>query len=183
MNQDYKVCVNCNQEFAMDCNFCSRCGKKLSTVYNQSGSKITINQVVENNCSKIFITIESAPNTDVSVVDKREESTTGSFNSLQGGSDLPEIVLTNGSGKYYIDKPMVTIGRSNSSDIQVINPAVGRYHAIISNESGEYYLIDRQSKNHTYLNGKLLAPETRYRIHVGDEIVFANERFFADAQS
>lgn len=182
MSNDYKVCTSCNQSFAIDCNYCSTCGKKLSTVYQQSGSKITINQVMDNNCSKIYITIESAPNTDVQVTDNRT-TTTDSISFSPAPADLPEIVLTNGNGKFPIDKPMVTIGRSNSSDIQVINPAVGRYHAIISNEAGEYYLIDRQSKNHTYLNGKLLAPETRYKIHAGDEIVFANERFFADIQS
>ena len=179
MNNDYKVCTSCNKSFSIDCNYCSVCGKKLSTVYQQNGSKITINQVMENNCSKIYITIEGAPNTDVRVKDSRTVST-DKFNYSTVEPDLPEIVLTNGNGTFPIDKPMVTIGRSNSSDIQVINPAVGRYHAIISNEAGEYYLVDRQSKNHTYLNGKLLAPETRYKIHAGDEIVFANERFFAD---
>ena len=182
MNQDYKICTNCNQTYSTDCKFCSRCGQELSTVYQQSGSKITINQVMENNCSKIYITIESAPNTDVNVVDKRMDAVEPLY-TVQEELKLPEIVLTNGSGKYPIDKPMVTIGRSNTPDIQVINPAVGRYHAIISNEAGEYYLVDRQSKNHTYLNGKLLAPETRYKIQAGDEIVFANERFFADYSS
>ena len=57
------------------------------------------------------------------------------------------------------------------------NPTVSHSHADILNRSGRYYLIDTNSKNHTYLNGKMLTSNSEYVLQNGDTVMFSNERY------
>lgn len=47
---------------------------------------------------------------------------------------------------------------------------IGRRHMRIEKENEQYYLIDLESKNHTYLNGQELLPNHKYPLQKGDRI-------------
>ncbi len=70
------------------------------------------------------------------------------------------------------------IGKSRDADFRVTdNRAVSRHHASIIMENREYYLVDHESTNSTYLNGMRLDPGEEYRLCHGDGFVLADEPF------
>lgn len=63
------------------------------------------------------------------------------------------------------------------------NPAVGRFHAVITFEKGDAFLIDMDSINGTYVNGNPIPSNQRVQIYRGDKITFANEDFIFDSEN
>ena len=77
-----------------------------------------------------------------------------------------------------INKNIFTIGKESENDFTVVNnKAVSRRHAAIEKISGAYYLIDKGSTNHTYLNGEMLDAESPYALTDRDSIRMADEDF------
>ena len=69
----------------------------------------------------------------------------------------PRLVAVNGplSGQtFYLDEPVISIGRLGSNDIYLEDPFVSRHHCVIRNEGEEYMIDDLNSVNGTYLNGE-----------------------------
>src|SRR3984893_1608806 len=67
------------------------------------------------------------------------------------------LVAVNGplSGQtFYLDEPVVSIGRLGSNDICLEDPFVSRHHCVIRKEGDEYVIEDLNSANGTYLNGE-----------------------------
>ncbi|MBQ3262531.1 MAG: FHA domain-containing protein [Oscillospiraceae bacterium] len=65
-----------------------------------------------------------------------------------------------------------------SADIEIPgSPYIGRRHCKIIFLGGNYLVSDQDSKNHTYLNGKMLAPHHREVLHDGDELRLAGSTF------
>jgi hypothetical protein len=54
----------------------------------------------------------------------------------------------------------VTIGRSRRCDVRIDNDSVSKVHAsvVFDRSSGEYYLVDENSRNGTCINGEPLTP-------------------------
>ena len=52
-----------------------------------------------------------------------------------------------------------------------------RRHAVIERINGTYYLMDKGSTNHTYLNGEMLDAENSYVLSDHDSIQIADEEF------
>ena len=52
---------------------------------------------------------------------------------------------------------------------------IGRRHARFEKVGEDFFMIDLESKNHTYLNGEELLPNRRYPIHKGDRITFTKK--------
>ena len=64
------------------------------------------------------------------------------------------------------------------ADIEIPgSPYIGRRHCKIIFLGGNYLVSDQDSKNHTYLNGKMLAPHHREVLHDGDELRLAGSTF------
>ncbi len=78
-----------------------------------------------------------------------------------------------------INKPQFFIGRGDPSRDYCINDnmAVGHKHAMIEKREHDYYLIDLNSRNHTYLNEAELEPQRAYKLSSSDKIAFADEEF------
>lgn len=55
---------------------------------------------------------------------------------------------------------------------------VSRRHALIQWYKGHFYLYDRGSRNHTYLNGQPLTPGQAYALRPGDRVSFAKRLHF-----
>lgn len=74
-----------------------------------------------------------------------------------------------------IDTNPLRIGsRDTDNDAVIKEGVVSRCHARITLNKGEYFLEDLESKNGTYLNGKILGFRCKERLSPGDRISFAN---------
>lgn len=77
-----------------------------------------------------------------------------------------------------LETPCIRIGKNSDNDFIITgNDAISRNHAWIEVRHNQYFLIDNNSKNHTYLNDIKLNPQEKYMLHNGDVIRFANELF------
>lgn len=100
-------------------------------------------------------------------------------------------VLSSNSGRRYflvrikthqrmqIEKDLVRIGRDTGGlDFNVSdNTNVGHTHANIVRRGEDYYLVDLNSLNHTYLNGAELEGGKEYPLTDGDRFLCADEEF------
>lgn len=68
-------------------------------------------------------------------------------------------------------------GRNEQADGQIQASGVSRNHARITREEDQYYIEDLNSKNGTYLNGKLLAYKQKCPVNPGDHLRFAREEY------
>lgn len=74
-----------------------------------------------------------------------------------------------GAEEYIVlDRPMMTLGRSEDCDIVLPYPTVSRLHARIALEHDRYMLYDGGSSNGTYLNGERI--EQGSQLSTNDEI-------------
>lgn len=77
-----------------------------------------------------------------------------------------------------ITKTEFVLGRMKGSVDHVIKVAsVGKIHAKILIEDGQFYLVDLGSKNGTYVNGKRIKRDVKYNIGTKSEIIFAKTEF------
>lgn len=79
-----------------------------------------------------------------------------------------------------IDKNTFVIGKGADADFIISNSAISRNHAQIVNQNGQFYIIDNESTNGTYINGKVIEPNKSIEIKNGDLLRFSNEelKFF-----
>lgn len=78
-----------------------------------------------------------------------------------------------------INKPVFRIGKERSYVDYFIadNGAISRSHADIITRNGRVFIRDLNSKNRTYVNGSVLAPEVETELFHGDTVKLANEEF------
>lgn len=91
----------------------------------------------------------------------------------------PFLIKKSDNKKIDIDKNVFTIGREeNYVDYFIDNSIyVGRVHATIIQKNNKYYIIDNNSRNHTFVNDNIITSSTEIEINSGDIIRFANEEF------
>ncbi len=75
-----------------------------------------------------------------------------------------------------LEKRDTTIGRSRECDIPIKgDPEISRIHCTIQRrEDGNYLLLDEESRNGTYLNGKRVFNNQEHILAEGDEIRIGN---------
>lgn len=78
-----------------------------------------------------------------------------------------------------INKEIFHIGREGGfADFYIgDNPAIGAAHADIFADAGHYYISDRNSVNHTYVNGIMISAGNSQKLVSGDVITLADEDF------
>ena len=84
-----------------------------------------------------------------------------------------------------VDAP-VTIGRRRRCDVRVDNDSVSKFHGsvVFDRSSGEYYVIDENSRNGTSINGEPLAPGVPSAVWSGAYLSFGDAVFvFIDPQT
>lgn len=74
-----------------------------------------------------------------------------------------------------LDRDLMIIGKLDTvSDVILPYPTVSRVHSKIRRIEGEYYLMDLNSRNGTYVNGRMLQAEEEYQLQDQDEVRFAD---------
>ena len=91
---------------------------------------------------------------------------------LAYASDIEIGILKDqkGNTRFEMVKALNFLGRSGRNDMIFKNIQISRRHALISEDSGSYYIEDLFSKNKTYVNGNILIPGRRIRLNPGDTI-------------
>lgn len=77
----------------------------------------------------------------------------------------------------YLNKDIYCVGNQGDADIVIRNETVSRLHARLNKSDGVYYIEDLNSRNGTWVNGKLLHYMEKISLRDGDVVAFADERF------
>ena len=91
----------------------------------------------------------------------------------------PFIIRVRNNERIEINKPIFRIEKERSYVDYFIgdNSYVSRGHANILEREGKYFIIDNNSRNHTYVNGEIITSSTEVELHSGDVFKLANEEF------
>ena len=96
-------------------------------------------------------------------------------------SKEPYAVLASEQPDRCPDQPLSAcvelVGKSRSASLQLPSGCVSRMHARVVREERQCRLFDLNSRNGTYLNGKLLTPGTGEVLQEGDRVRFADLDF------
>lgn len=90
--------------------------------------------------------------------------------SLIGGA-MPSLVFLHGSEerKLTLQKVPFSIGRKTENDLVISDPRVSREHAIIVQEVDGFYVVDKDSKLGTFVNGERVQ---RQKLKANDRLEF-----------
>lgn len=99
--------------------------------------------------------------------------------AMEASVVAPHLIRTKNNEKISINKPVFRIGKERSYVDYFIgdNTAISRSHANIVNHNGEFYVVDTNSTNHTYVNGGMIQSNVETKLSHGTKIRFANEDF------
>jgi len=89
------------------------------------------------------------------------------------------LIRAKNNEKVWINKPDFRIGKEKSYVDYFIadNSSISRSHANIVSRNGEYYIIDTNSTNHTYVNGVMIQSNVEAQITDRTKITLGNEEF------
>lgn len=81
--------------------------------------------------------------------------------------------------KIELGKPSFVLGKNTEkSDYAVAdNTNISRVHAVITTRNGRYYVMDQNSTNGTFINGRIIKTGQETEILPGDCLMLANEEF------
>ncbi len=91
----------------------------------------------------------------------------------------PHLIRIKNNEKIPLNKPVFRIGKERSYVDYFIsdNTAISRSHANIINHNGEFFVVDTNSTNHTYVNGTMIHSNEEVKLAHGSKIRLANEDF------
>ncbi len=92
---------------------------------------------------------------------------------------LPYLTRVKTNERININVPFFKMGKERSYADYCIsdNPAISRSHANIISRDGQYFVVDANSTNHTYVNGTMIQSGVETQINHGDKIRLGNEEF------
>lgn len=91
----------------------------------------------------------------------------------------PHLIRVKNNEKIPLNKPVFRIGKERSFVDYFIgdNTAISRSHANIVSRDGEYFVVDTNSTNHTYVNGGMINSNVEVKLSHGAKIRLGNEDF------
>lgn len=108
------------------------------------------------------------------------EMANGETSVLSAPAEMqPYLVRKKNGEKVFVKGPIFRIGKENNYVDYFIgdNSAISRSHANITVNGSDYYIIDTNSKNHTYVNGQMIASNVETKLTHGTVLKLANEEF------
>ncbi|MCI8351977.1 MAG: FHA domain-containing protein [Oscillospiraceae bacterium] len=92
---------------------------------------------------------------------------------------IPHLVRMRNNERIPIDKAVFRLGRDNDYNDYAImdNRYIGHGHCHILSQDGEFFIVDDNSKNHTQVNGEVIAPGIQVKLAHGYTISIADEKF------
>lgn len=91
----------------------------------------------------------------------------------------PHLIRTKNNERINLNKPVFRIGKERSYVDYFVsdNTAISRSHANIVNREGEYFVVDTNSTNHTYVDGIMIQSNVEMKLAHNMKIRLANEEF------
>lgn len=91
----------------------------------------------------------------------------------------PYLIRSKNNERIELNKPVFRIGKEKSYVDYFIsdNTAISRSHANVISRDGEYFIVDTNSTNHTYVNSMMIQSNVETKIADGAKIRLANEEF------
>lgn len=167
-----KVCSTCGHPSGEDAKFCVSCGSPLGKpVLPLKAATVETIPAVKANTESFSETTVLSPEdnngTTVLGADVYEEPA------------FPYLIREKTEEKISIDKPVFRIGKeSRYCDYFVSNNnAVSRSHADLVSKNGRYYIVDNNSTNKTYVDGRAIPVLKEVEIFSGTKLRLANEEF------
>ena len=101
------------------------------------------------------------------------------FGATPAVQSKPYLIRAKNREKVELSKPVFRIGKERSYVDYFIgdNSAISRSHANIISRDGEYFVVDTNSMNHTYVDGQMIRSNVETKITHGTKLRFANEDF------
>lgn len=155
-------CPKCGAKNEIGSNYCAACGNKLGALQKPQDDQST--QRKKQNGTTV---LGSGSGTVVLGYDEPEEPV------------YPTLVRKKTGESFSVDKPVFRIGTEQPyCDLFISdNTFISRSHADIITRDDRYYIMDRNSTNRTFVDGKVIARETEVEIYDGTLIKLANEEF------
>ncbi len=119
----------------------------------------------------------------------RDEEATGLLCEEEDGTALlapekdkehfPTLIRVSTEECICINKPVFRLGKERSYVDYFVanNPAVSRSHADIITRGNAYFVVDLNSKNHTYINNREIPVQCETEIYNGDRLRLGDEEF------
>ncbi len=91
----------------------------------------------------------------------------------------PHLIRKKNNEKISLNKPVFRVGKERSYVDYFIgdNVAISRSHANFITREGEYFVVDTNSTNHTFVNDVMIQSNVETAISHGDTVRLANEDF------
>lgn len=157
-------CPSCGAENQPESNFCIHCGRRLY-IEEQSETENSRHSETEDNGTTVLG--DDFGGTTVLGYDEPDEPV------------FPVLIRTKNEEVFSVDKPVFRIGTEQKYCDLFIgdNSYISRSHADIVTRDDRYYIIDRNSTNRTFVDGKVIPAEKEIEIFSGTKIRLANEDF------
>ena len=99
--------------------------------------------------------------------------------SVTNAPSKPFLVRVKNHERIYLNDSIFKIGKEKSYVDYFIgdNTAISRSHANVVCKNGEYYIVDQNSTNHTYVNGVMIQSNVETKLEHDAKIRLANEEF------
>lgn len=107
------------------------------------------------------------------------EDTVVTGESMGALAQRPYLLRGSNNEKILLDKSVFHIGKERSYVDYCIsgNATVSRSHADIIDRNGQFFIVDNNSTNHTYVNGVMIPSNTEIPLSHGTKIRLSNEEF------
>lgn len=187
-SQQTTECPQCYSQLKKGTNYCSVCGAKVTGNTGNTGKGV-YNPLSEHEEKEVVEQIEHTE-------ERRKDNTQGLSDGTTvlsadpGGTivlgseqldtqNYPYLIREKTGEKISVDKPSFRIGKEKKySDYFVSdNNAVSRSHADIITRQKRYFIIDLNSTNKTYLDGRAIPIEKEVEIFSDTKLRLANEDF------
>lgn len=105
------------------------------------------------------------------LVDEYEEQGTELMETV-----MMSLVISKGDfrSKYDVTRDIIKIGRNSGMHCVIQQKSVSSHHATLHSNDGQFFIVDEQSTNKTYVNGKVCTPYQRVVIEPNDHIKLAD---------
>lgn len=99
--------------------------------------------------------------------------------SMAASAVKPYLYRARNGERIMLEKPVFRLGKERNYVDYCIsgNPTISRSHADIICRNGQYYIMDNNSTNHTYVNGELIPSNTEVLLTHGAKIRLSDEEF------
>ncbi len=99
--------------------------------------------------------------------------------SMAASAIRPYLLRSGNNERILIDKPFFRIGKERNYVDYCVggNATVSRSHADIISRGGQYFIVDNNSTNHTFVNGEMIPSNAEIPLAHGTKIRLSNEEF------